>query len=259
MMTMRWGAAATVLIVTVSASGSAQQRGSSTGAGTPKGVPYGGQPPGTRKEAPPASQPPLGSQPQEGQRDRLFSPTDLGLLESPDRASWQKPELVMDVLKIAYGDTVADVGAGSGFFTVRLARRVGPNGLVYAEDIQEPMLESIKRRVSKEGLKNVETRLGTATNANLPKGTLDAALVVDVYQEVEDAGSRIQFLRQLAETLKPQGRIGIVNYKPGGGGPGPEPQRRLDRSVVESEVRSAGLRVLDRATLPFQYLLVVGK
>ena len=83
---------------------------------------------------------------------RLFPPTDLGLLESPDRAAWQKPDLIMDALKIAYGDTVADIGAGSGFFTVRLARRVDPrgeNGLVYAEDIQQPMLESIKRRVSR--------------------------------------------------------------------------------------------------------------
>jgi hypothetical protein len=67
----------------------------------------------------------------------------------------------------------------------------------------------------------------------------------------------VQFLRQHANTLKPQGRIGIVNYKPGEGGPGPE--RRLDRAAVESEVKTAGLRVLDRASLPFQYLLVVGK
>ncbi|HVG69584.1 MAG TPA: class I SAM-dependent methyltransferase [Vicinamibacterales bacterium] len=190
---------------------------------------------------------------------RLFPPADLGLLESPDRAAWQKPDLVMDALRIAENATVADVGAGSGFFTVRLARRVGPNGVVYAEDIQPPMLESIKRRISREGLNNVVTRLGTETDTNLPKGALDAVLVVDVYQEVADEASRIRLLRHLASTIKPQGRIGIVNYKPGEGGPGPEPQRRLDRAVVEAEVRAAGLRVLDRVTLPFQYLLVVGR
>jgi len=204
-----------------------------------------------------------GEQPAAAPRQgRLFPPTDLGLLESPDRAAWQKPDLIMDALKIAYGDTVADIGAGSGFFTVRLARRVDPrgeNGLVYAEDIQQPMLESIKRRVSREGLKNVVTRLGTPTETNLPKGALDAVLVVDVYQEVEDEASRIRLLRHLADTLKPKGRIGIVNYKPGEGGPGPESQRRLDRAVVEAEVRAAGLRVLDGATLPFQYLLIVGR
>jgi ubiquinone/menaquinone biosynthesis C-methylase UbiE len=187
---------------------------------------------------------------------RLFPPTDLSVLESPDRAAWQKPDLIMDALRIAENATVADVGAGSGFFTVRLARRVGPNGIVYAEDIQQLMLESIKRRVSREGLKNVITRLGTATNANLPKGALDAVLLVDV---LDDETDRIRLLRHLAESLKPQGRIGIVNYQPGEGGPGPEPQRRLDRAVVESEVAAAGLRVLDRATLPFQYLLVVGR
>jgi len=198
----------------------------------------------------------------DARQGRLFSPTDLGLLESPDRAAWQKPDLIMDALKIAYGDTVADIGAGSGFFTVRLARRVdqrGEDGLVYAEDIQQPMLESIKRRVSRERLKNVVTRLGTDTDANLPKGTLDAVLVVDVYQEVEAADDRVRFLRHLADSLKPNGRIGIVNYKPGDGGPGPEPQRRLDRTVVEAEVRAAGLRVVDRVTLPFQYMLVVGR
>ena len=192
-------------------------------------------------------------------KGRLFSSTDLGLLESPDRAAWQKPELIMDALRIAENATVADIGAGAGFFTVRLARRVGPNGIVYAEDIQQPMLESIKRRVSREGLNNVITRLGTDTDAKLPKGALDAVLVVDVYQEVDEESSRIGLLRHLADTLKPNGRIGIVNYKPGEGGPGPDPQRRLERSVVEAEVRAAGLRVLDGATLPFQYLLVVGK
>ena len=84
-------------------------------------------------------------------------------------------------------------------------------------------------------------------------------LVVDVYQEVEEEASRIRLLRHLADTLKPNGRIGIVNYKPGEGGPGPDPQRRLERAVVEEEVKAAGLRVLDSATLPFQYLLVVGR
>ena len=190
-------------------------------------------------------------------KGRQFPPTDLGLLESPDRAAWQKPELIMDALRIAYGDTVADIGAGAGFFTVRLAKRVGPNGLVYAEDIQLPMLESIKRRVSREGLNNVVTRLGTDTDAKLPKGVMDAVLVVDVYQEVDEERSRIGLLRHLADTLKPNGRIGIVNYKPGEGGPGPD--QRLERSVVEAEVKAAGLKVLDSVTLPFQYLLVIGK
>jgi ubiquinone/menaquinone biosynthesis C-methylase UbiE len=190
---------------------------------------------------------------------RLFPPTDLGLLEVPDRAAWQKPELIMDALKIAYGDHVADIGAGGGFFSVRLARRVGPNGKVYAQDIQQPMLEAIKRRVSREGLQNVETRLSTETNLNLPAGALDAVLIVDTYQEIDEPDRRVAILRGLAQTLKPNGRIGIVNYKPGRGGPGPEAERRLESSVAEAVARKAGFRVIDRANLPFQYLLVLGK
>src|SRR5687767_5488189 len=83
---------------------------------------------------------PAGRQQQPAPRQGgLFPATDLGLLESPDRAAWQKPELIMDALRIAEKATVADIGAGAGFFTVRLADRVGPNGIVYAEDIQQEM------------------------------------------------------------------------------------------------------------------------
>src|SRR5678816_2977963 len=96
----------------------------------------------------------------------LFPPANLGLLESPDRDAWQKPEQIMDALGIAEGSKVADIGIGSGWFTIRLARRVGPNGRVYAEDVQRQMLEATRRRVSREGLKNVETILGTETNPN---------------------------------------------------------------------------------------------
>src|SRR5206468_4477302 len=111
-------------------------------------------------------------------RARLFPPQDLSLLEGPDRDQWQKPDLIMDALGIADGSIVADLGAGGGWFTVRLARRVGPNGLVYAEDIQPQMIDAIKRRVQRENLGNVKTLLGTASDPQLPAG-LDAVLIVD--------------------------------------------------------------------------------
>jgi predicted methyltransferase len=190
----------------------------------------------------------------------LFPPENLGLLESPDRAAWQKPDQIMDALGIADGSKVADIGPGAGWFTIQLARRVGPNGLVYAEDVQRQMLEAVRRRVSREGLQNVQTVFGTATDPNLPRGALDAILVVDTYPEVDD---RVTFLRNLARALKPVGRIGIVNYKPGQGGPGPSSDAnegvRVDSSVVEADAGAAGLRVLARENLPFQYLLVLGK
>ncbi len=187
---------------------------------------------------------------------RLFPAQDLGLLESPDRDAWQKPDQIMDALAVADGATVADIGAGAGWFTIRLARRVGPNGTVYAQDVQRQMLEAIRRRVAREGLTNVRTRLGQGSVPNLPAGELDAVLVVDVYPEVAD---RIAFLRNLSTALTRGGRIGIVNYMPGRGGPGPDPEDRIEMSAVEADARAAGLRVLSRATLPYQYLLVLGR
>jgi predicted methyltransferase len=191
------------------------------------------------------------------QHGRLFPPQDLGLLEGPDRDAWQKPDQIMDALGIADGSTVADIGAGAGWFTIRLARRIGPNGVVYAQDVQRQMLEAIRRRVAREGLRNVETRLGVGSVPNLPERSLDAMLVVDVYPEVED---RVTFLKNLAAALKPTGRVGIVNYKPGRGGPGPAQDEgvRVASADVEEDALAAGLRVLARQTLPYQYLLVLG-
>jgi ubiquinone/menaquinone biosynthesis C-methylase UbiE len=187
---------------------------------------------------------------------RLFPPIDLGLLESPDRAAWQKPEQIMDVLHIADGSKVADIGAGAGWFTIRLARRVGPNGVVYSQDVQREMLVAIGRRVKREGLQNVQTRLGEGSNPNLQVTGLDATVVVDAYQEVED---RVTFLKNLAQALKPTGLIGVVNWNPGRGGPGPPENVRVEKSSVIADVTAAGLRIVDEETLPYQYMLVLAK
>ena len=95
-------------------------------------------------------------------------------------------------------------------------------------------------------------------NLPIPEERFDAILVVDVYPEVDD---RVSFLRNLAAALKPNGRIGVVNYKPGRGGPGPAPNEgvRVEGAAVEADARAAGLRVLMREDLPFQYLLVLGR
>jgi predicted methyltransferase len=188
----------------------------------------------------------------------LFPPQDLGLLEGPDRAAWQKPDQIMDALGIADGAHVADIGAGAGWFTTRLARRVGPNGVVYAQDVQRQMLDAIRRRVTREGLANVRTVLGEGSVPNLPHNALDAVLVVDSYQEVNPP-DRVTFLRNLATGLKAGGRIGIVNYKLGGGGPGPEASRRVPRASVENDAVAAGLKVRSVGNLPYQYLLILGR
>ena len=186
---------------------------------------------------------------------RLFPPEDLGLLEAPDRAIWQQPDEIMDALNIADGATVADVGAGAGWFTVRLARRVGPNGRVYAEDIQRPMLEAINHRVQREGLGNVQTVLGTPEDPKLPGG-LDAVLIVDVYAEVANP---VSLLSDVARALEPQGRVGIVDFTKEGHGPGPPMDQRVDAAAVVRDARDAGLELVSHETfLPYQFLLVFG-
>ena len=190
------------------------------------------------------------------QHARLFPPQDLGLLEGPDRDAYQRPDQIMDALLIGDGSTVADLGAGGGWFTVRLARRVGPNGRVYAEDIQPQMIEAIARRVQREGLRNVKTVLGTPTDPKIPEGSLDAVLIVDAYHEMEQP---VTLLRNLAKSLKPTGTIGIVNYKKDGGGPGPAMDERVDPEQVIRDARAAGLELRKRENfLRYQYLLTFG-
>jgi predicted methyltransferase len=167
----------------------------------------------------------------------------------------------MDALRIADGSVVADLGAGSGWFTIRLARRVGPNGKVYAEDIQREMIDAIDRRRKREGLRNVEAILGSPLDPQLPPGKLDAVLIVDSFYEMEEP---VVLLRNVAKSLKvatslkPGGRIGIVNYTKAGFGPGPPLEERVDPSVVIADADAAGLRVVARPDfLPFQYMLIL--
>ena len=189
---------------------------------------------------------------------RLFDPLDLGLLEPPDREAWQKPDQVMDALHIAERTVVADLGAGGGWFTVRLARRVGPHGRVFAVDVQRLMIEAIKRRVQRDGYTNVTPVLAAPTDPSLPAGArTDAVLIVDAFHEMQDP---VLLLRNVARTLKPQGRIGVIDYEQGEGGPGPEPRERVPPSVVIADAQAAGLKLIDQQTfLPYQYFLIFGQ
>ena len=173
------------------------------------------------------------------QHARLFPPEDLGLLEGPDREAYQRPEQVMDALQIGENSIVADLGAGGGWFTVRLAVRVR-NGRVYAEDVQPQMIQAIERRVHREGQeKTVRTVLGTQTDPRIPE-PLDAVLIVDTYPEMEQP---VALLRNVVKSLKPTGLIGIVNYKKDGGGPGPAMEERVDPERVIRDARAAGLEL----------------
>jgi len=198
----------------------------------------------------PASAPP--------RNPRLFAPQDLGLLEPPDREAWQRPDQVMDELRVADGSKVADLGAGGGWFTVRLARRVGVSGRVYAVDVQRLMIEAISRRVQREGYSNVTPIQGEEDDPKLPENELlDAVLIVDAFPEMKDP---VKLLSNVSRRLKPQGRIGIIDYRPGDGGPGPDAEDRVPASVVSTNAAAAGLRLIDQQTfLPYQYFLIFGR
>jgi predicted methyltransferase len=195
-----------------------------------------------------------GAQTRKPTHGRLFPPEDLGLLDAPDRDIWQRPDQIMDALAIAEASVVADIGAGGGWFTVRLARRVGPNGMVYAEDVQAASLTAISRRVAAEGLRNVKTVLGEGSNPRLPSSTFHAVLIVDAYSEFED---RVTLLRNLAKSLRRDGRIGVVDFKLEAGGPGPPTEERVGPEAVIRDAANAGLRLLSSETfLEYQYFLI---
>jgi predicted methyltransferase len=199
---------------------------------------------------------PAAQQPREA-HSPLFAPEELGILEGPGRDEWQQPDRIMDVLGIADGARVADLGAGGGWFTVRLAHRVGPNGVVFAEDIQQPMLDAIRRRVEREGLTNVVTTLGRTDDPNLPPD-LDAVLMVDTYTQLSNP---VALMSNVASALAPNGRLGIVDFKTdGAGGPGPPLEERVDPEVIVRDAQAAGLRLRGHETfLRYQYLLVFVK
>jgi predicted methyltransferase len=174
--------------------------------------------------------------------------------------------VIMDMLRISDGATVADLGAGGGWFTIKLARRVS-GGVVYAEDIQPQMIAAIRRRAQRENLlSNVKTVLGTPNDPMLPPG-MDAVLILDAYHEMACAvgpscQDPVPLLKNVARSLKPQGSLGIVDFNPGEGGPGPAPDERVAPDTVVRAAVAAGFRLDRNENLPpfqFQYLLVFGR
>ena len=131
-------------------------------------------------------------------------------LDRGEREETQKPEYVLDVVGIHAGQTVADVGCGSGYFTTRLAKRVGPTGRVLATDLQPEMLELLKKKVAAQQITNVVPLLATPEDAKLPRGELDVVLMVDVYHELPKPPVT---LAQIKTALAPKGRLALVEYK----------------------------------------------
>jgi ubiquinone/menaquinone biosynthesis C-methylase UbiE len=178
-------------------------------------------------------------------------------LDRTERVREEEPDRALDALGIAAGSTVADVGAGSGYITTRLAKRVGPAGRVYANDIQPEMLALLRERVSRERLGNVELVLGDAANPNLPTDTLDLIIMVDVYHEFSEPQ---KMLRHLRAALKPGGRLVLLEYRK----EDPFVPIRLEHkmSVAEAklEVEAEGFTLAKvDPVLPRQHILIFTK
>ncbi|MGH9720004.1 MAG: class I SAM-dependent methyltransferase [Bryobacteraceae bacterium] len=171
-----------------------------------------------------------------------------------EREMEEAPDKALDAIGVREGETVADIGAGAGYFTWRLAERVGVNGKVYANDIQEKMLERLRVNVSERGLKNVETVLGAEDDPKLPAGAIDMALLVDVYHEFSEPQ---KMLRKIREALKPGGRLVLLEYRK----EDPKIPIRLEHKMTveeaRSEVEAEGFR-LERTlgVLPRQHILI---
>lgn len=165
----------------------------------------------------------------------------LWLLERPERDDYQKPEEVMRVLALRPGERVADIGAGSGYFTLRMARAVGPAGRVRALDINDPLLELLRERVAAAGLANVEVTKVERDDPKLAPGGVDTILMVDTLHYIQD---RPGYARKLAAGLAPGGRVVIIDFlpKPIEERPwGPPPEQEMPRAEVDAAMAAAGL------------------
>jgi ubiquinone/menaquinone biosynthesis C-methylase UbiE len=161
---------------------------------------------------------------------------DLSIFESPGRDERLHINRVMDILSIAPGKTVADIGAGSGWFTVRAAKRVTETGTVYAVDINPEAVRSIERRVQQEHLRNVKSALNRADDPGLPSNSIDAVLLLKTYHEVANP---VALLRNLRTSLKPNARVGVIDRNGNGEDHG------VQKEVVLREAEQAGYRLLE--------------
>jgi predicted methyltransferase len=176
-------------------------------------------------------------------------------LSSPERDAWQKPDQVVAALGLAKGQTACDIGSGPGYFTLRLARAVGPQGFVYAIDVEARMLQALRERLEKVRLRNVAPVLAVADDPLLPPGACDLILVVDTYHHFPE---RTAYLARLRHSLKPKGRIVNIDYHKKPTPTGPPLDHRVARETFLSEAKGAGLSLAGEQTfLPYQYFLIL--
>lgn len=177
-------------------------------------------------------------------------------LNRPERIQEENPEEMLEQLKVQPGMTVCDMGCGDGYYTIELARRVGPTGKVIAVDIQPEMLQELSRRCEQNNLKNVDMILGLPHDPKLPEGKLDLILMVDVYHEFSNP---IEMLESMRNSLKKDGRIALVEFR----GEDPQvpikPEHKMTKKQILKEYEANAFRLVDQYDrLPWQHLMFLG-
>ena len=175
-------------------------------------------------------------------------------LERAERIEEEEPDVALKLLQIPKGASVADVGAGSGYITVRLAKLVGPAGAVYANDVQPQMLEILRRRLLREKITNVTLVQGTVDDPKLPPASVDLQIMVDVYHEFSQPQA---MLRRLREALKPGGRLVLLEYRKEDPSIPIRPEHKMSVAEAKMEVEAEGftLAKVDES-LPRQHILI---
>lgn len=173
---------------------------------------------------------------------------------NPRRARWQKPAALVRALRLRRGQVVAEIGAGPGYFTPRLARAVGASGHVFAVDPEAAVLDVLRRRLARRGVRNVTPVLSREDDPLLPRGRCQVAVLINVYHHLHGAGP---FLRRLVAALPRGARVVNVDWREDSEF-GPPPRRRVPRARFLRDARRAGLRlVAERRLLPHQYFFVL--
>jgi ubiquinone/menaquinone biosynthesis C-methylase UbiE len=176
------------------------------------------------------------------------------VFDDPGRAAWQKPQELVAALRLQPGQRVADLGAGTGYFSRLLSAAVGADGTVFAVELEPNLVTHLRDRAEREGTRNVVPVLASAGDPRLPVGLLDVVLIVDTYHHVDD---RITYFRSLRRALSPSGRVAIVDWHKRPLPVGPEMEHKLARETVVEEMTEAGYRLVDEPSmLPYQYFLV---
>ena len=178
-------------------------------------------------------------------------------LERPEREAEEAPSKALDALHLEKGMVVADVGAGTGYYSIRMAERIGPTGKVYANDLQPEMLSRLRANAARAGVTNIETIRGSEADPKLPANAIDLVLLVDVYHEFSKPQ---EMLRHIRTALKPDGRLVLLEYRKEDPSIPIRPEHKMSVQEVRTEVQAEGYR-LDEVieTLPWQHIIIFRK